>query len=368
MFAKAYTWADFYYPVATPSSMFKIASCSKPITSIAIGRLLERGVLSKADLLVSKVTLQPPQGAALPTGFSQITIEELRTHRSGLEPNWPDNATIAAAYGHPTPISIFEEISYASAHSVFAPGFPSSTNLNVKYQNLNYALLALVVRGVSLGLYTDYVRAQIFGPLGLATPHVGASLHSQRPPLEVQHHSSCPSSVGINVVATSPALVGSGYGTNVQENYEGYEDWVISTVDYAAILAAIGTGNLAKSPILTQASMVDMFAKIDPTGQTDDFTQGGLFWGNSPGGVTVFGHNGGWSVGGANCASWVLSRSDGVSVALFMNMDDSGPLGTFAYGSGGTNANGQLQNILDGIKTWPAKGDLFSAFGIPPLA
>jgi CubicO group peptidase (beta-lactamase class C family) len=366
VFAKAYTWADPTYPVANPISLFRMASCSKPITSIAIGRLLQDGLLTDTDT-VSMINLNPSPGGAFPAEYSGITVAELRSHRSGLQPVTGDDATIAAAYGHPVPISIYEFIAYSMTNATISAGFPSSTNLAVAYQNCNYELLGLLVRTATNGLYSSYVQAKIFSPLGLTRPCAGASLHAQRATLEVQHHSSYPSSVGSNLVTADPPMVGSGYGTGVSENFEGFEDWSISTVDYAALLAAVGIGSAGVYPVLNSSSIATMFTKIDPAyvpGDSalvsDDFTQGGLFWQTSQAGVTVFAHDGSWSVGGLNIASWVISRSDGVSAAVFMNMDDPGPLGEFCWGL----QPNQLQGILDAVTTWP-EGDLFPSFGIP---
>ncbi|MFY9675992.1 MAG: serine hydrolase domain-containing protein, partial [Terriglobales bacterium] len=366
MFAKAYTWAESGYPIARPTSLFRLASCSKPITSIATGRLLQDGVLTDTDT-VTMIGLNPtPGGGAFPAAFNTINVAELRSHRSGLQPAGAGDATIAAAYGHPTPISIYEEVAYWMTNATIDAGFPSSTNLKVEYQNCNYALLGLMIRAATKGLYTAYVQSKIFEPLGITRPYVGASLHEQRATLEVQHHSSYPSSVGQNVMTADPPLVGSGYGTGDAENFEGFEDWAFSTVDYAAILAAVGVANPGNYPVLNSAAITKMFTKIDPTGAQDNFTLGGLFWATSPAGVTVFGHNGGWSTGGLNIATWIISRSDGVSAAIFMNMDDAGGvLGNFAWGN--AQGQGQLQTTLDAVK-WPAKGDLFPSFGIPAMA
>ena len=377
MFAKAYTYADSTYPIAGPTSLFRLASCSKPITSVAIGRLLQDNLLTNADSL-QMIGLEPAPGGIFPAAFDTITVAELRSHRSGLQPansvapnlsSPPPDSAVAAAYGNqPTPITVYELISYWLTNASINAGFPSTANLSVQYQNCNYALLGLLVRAATKGLYATYVQEKIFSPLGLTRPNVGASLHTQRATLEVQHHSSGPSSVGPNLVTADPPLVGSGYGTYVSENLEGFEDWSFSTVDYAAVLAAVGVANPGNYPILNGASIATLFTQIDPTGVANNFTLGGLFWRKSPKGITVYGHNGGWGVGGANIATWVISRSDGVSAAVFMNMDDPGPLGDFVWGEQGANAplSGQLQAILDAAN-WPAAGDLFPSFGVTPF-
>jgi len=377
MFAKAYTYADSTYPIAGSTSLFRLASCSKPITSIAIGRLLQDTVLTNTDT-VQMIGLTPAPGGAFPAGFNTITVTELRSHRSGLQPansvapnlsSPPPDSAVAAAFGNqPTPITIFELVSYWLTDATINAGFPSTTNLSVQYQNCNYALLGLMVRAATKGLYSAYVQEKIFSPLGLTRPNVGASLHSQRANLEVQHHSSGPSSVGPNLVTADPPLVGSGYGTYVSENLEGFEDWSFSTVDYAAVLAAVGVANPGNYPILNSSAIATLFTQIDPSGVADNFTLGGLFWRKSPKGVFVYGHNGAWGIGGANTATWVIDRNDGVSAAIFMNMDDPGPLGDFVWGEQGANhpLSGPFQAALDAAN-WPETGDLFPSFGITPF-
>ena len=48
--------------VVQPDSLFRIASASKPITSVAIHQLIERGLLSYDTRLVDVLDLQPPPG------------------------------------------------------------------------------------------------------------------------------------------------------------------------------------------------------------------------------------------------------------------------------------------------------------------
>jgi len=222
------------------------------------------------------------------------------------------------------------------------------------------------MRAVANGLYTSYVQEKIFSPLGLTRPRVGPSLHSQRGDLEVQQHSSYPSSLKQNIFTAAPALVGSGYGDDVDENYEAFMDWSISAVDYAAILAAVEAANTGKHPILNRAGVTTLYQQIVP-GLTEggSFTMGGLIFVISPANHTVYGHDGGYSTGGMNIATWVFSRDDGISGAIFMNMDDPNvpdPLGQFAFWN-----PSNLQAVLDQVTTWPAHGDLFPSYGIPSL-
>src|SRR5262245_24202988 len=60
--ARGYTWAEADYPVTQPTSLFRIASCSKPITNVAIYQLVERGALALTDNVQAILNLKTPSG------------------------------------------------------------------------------------------------------------------------------------------------------------------------------------------------------------------------------------------------------------------------------------------------------------------
>jgi len=105
--AFGYQDVDAKTPMKT-NSVFRIASMTKPITSVAIMMLFEEGKLALNDPLSKfipafrdmKVLTRGAQGTepTLVPARRQITVRDLLTHRSGLTYGFLDNAQVGAAY------------------------------------------------------------------------------------------------------------------------------------------------------------------------------------------------------------------------------------------------------------------------------
>ncbi len=91
-----------------PDTLFRIASMTKPVTSVAIMMLYEDGRLALTDPVARFIpafrdvrVLTPGAGGAEPTlapARRPITIRDLLTHRSGLTYGFLDNAAVGKAY------------------------------------------------------------------------------------------------------------------------------------------------------------------------------------------------------------------------------------------------------------------------------
>ena len=105
--AFGYQDVDAKTPMKT-NSVFRIASMTKPITSVAIMMLFEEGKLALNDPLSKfipafrdmKVLTRGAQGTepTLVPARRQITVRDLLTHRSGLTYGFLDNAQVGTAY------------------------------------------------------------------------------------------------------------------------------------------------------------------------------------------------------------------------------------------------------------------------------
>jgi CubicO group peptidase (beta-lactamase class C family) len=152
VFAKAYGLADRAFGVANRmDTRFQIASLSKPITSAAIGRLVDQG----------KLTFETPVGKIIPgiPNGDRITIEQLLTHYSGLDS--PDRT---ADYGTWRRFPTTAEglvVRVKASKPRFEPGEKYS------YANANYWVLARVIEVLSGVSYGDFVQREIFDPLGM---------------------------------------------------------------------------------------------------------------------------------------------------------------------------------------------------------
>ena len=159
LFQRGYGMANYEFDVPnTPEMRFHIASVSKSFTAVAILLLEERGKLSTSDP-ISKFLPDYPSGA-------QIRLEHLLMHSSGIPNvnNFPEYNR-EAHFPHTTGelVAMFRDKPLE-----FEPG------TRFRYSNSNYNVLALIIEKVSGQSYGDFLRANVFDPLGLnSTFHDG---------------------------------------------------------------------------------------------------------------------------------------------------------------------------------------------------
>jgi CubicO group peptidase (beta-lactamase class C family) len=166
-------------PVA-PSSLFRIASVSKPFTSAAIFTLIEQGKLALdtrvfgPDALLGTAYGKPPYNP----GVDRITIEHLLTHTSG---GWPKGAD--------DPMFLHQEADHKALISAvlknrpldFAPG------MHYAYSNFGFCVLGRVIERVSGMGYADYVRRYILQVCGIEGMHIAGN-GGKRSPDEVRYY------------------------------------------------------------------------------------------------------------------------------------------------------------------------------------
>lgn len=135
------------------SSVFQLASVSKTITAASILKLVEAHKLDLKDDVQKHLPEFPYKG---------VSIENLITHRSGL-PNY-----LYFCYPYCKDASL--KLSNASILDLMQQHKPASyakPGFRFNYSNTNYMLLALIVEKVSGHSFKDFVRAEIFKPLGM---------------------------------------------------------------------------------------------------------------------------------------------------------------------------------------------------------
>jgi CubicO group peptidase (beta-lactamase class C family) len=142
----------------TDTSVFQLASTSKPMTAVAILKLHQDRKLDIDKPVVHYLTDFP---------FQTITVKHLLQHRSGL-PNYmhlADNnnwnwRTIM------TNADIIPLLIRTKARLQFNP------DSRFQYNNTNYALLANIVEKVSGKTFPNYMNDHIFKPLGMHRTYV----------------------------------------------------------------------------------------------------------------------------------------------------------------------------------------------------
>lgn len=140
-----------------PDALFLIASITKPVTATAVMLLVERGYLRLEDRVAEYVPKFAQQGKDV------VQIRHLLTHTSGLPDMLPNNEQLRAAH---QPLSAFiEEI--CRTPLLFPPG------TKVSYQSMGIAMLAEIVHQVSGMTLRDFLKKELFDPLGMNDTSLG---------------------------------------------------------------------------------------------------------------------------------------------------------------------------------------------------
>jgi CubicO group peptidase (beta-lactamase class C family) len=152
--AKGYGFADLENDVpATAETVYRIGSITKQFTSAAIMRLVEQGKLSLDDTLQKFLPNFPTQG-------NRVTVRHLLNHTSGIKsytslgPRWA--RVIRLDLAPDSVVALF-----ANEPFDFKPGDAWA------YDNSGYFLLGMIIEKVSGKPYGQYVKDELFTPLGL---------------------------------------------------------------------------------------------------------------------------------------------------------------------------------------------------------
>jgi CubicO group peptidase (beta-lactamase class C family) len=182
IFARGYSWSEPTQETTSPTSLFRIASCAKPLTRIGIYRLIESHSLSLADKVQDILQLTLPNGVKPPQDakpadletdghyFHEVQIDHLMRHFGGWdrdhsgfnEPTFFKDMEVAKAFSKGLPVTR-EEIARLGAGQMmqFWPGY------RYYYSNFGFSLLGLVIERKTGSDYISWMRDKIFAPLGV---------------------------------------------------------------------------------------------------------------------------------------------------------------------------------------------------------
>jgi CubicO group peptidase (beta-lactamase class C family) len=163
------------------SSLFRIASASKPITSAAIFTLIERAQLRLPDRVFGRGGVlgmrygTPPYKAFV----EEITIDHLLTHTCG---GW-DNSSDDPMFENPG-MNHAQLISWTLDTKLLknAPG------THWAYSNFGYCLLGRVIEQVTSRSYAEYVREAVLAPCGVRDMSIAGNTLPERAPEEVIYY------------------------------------------------------------------------------------------------------------------------------------------------------------------------------------
>lgn len=178
----------------TTDSLFRIASLTKAFTRAAVMRLREETALTGETQAFERLDIEPIDEPEQITEqepderLSQITVDHLLTHQSGL------NYGLSALYlsrvaGNALqlgrPATTREIVRYAMRLPLaFTPG------TRQEYSNLGYTILELLIEQVRNRSYLPHLKETILDPIDVTDIYQAQSFPDDRPPREVEYDDS----------------------------------------------------------------------------------------------------------------------------------------------------------------------------------
>jgi CubicO group peptidase (beta-lactamase class C family) len=205
VYSRGFTWGEPGYRVTQPTSLMRIASCSKAYTSAAINALVNAGQLKLSDKVYPKLGITSPAvaGAHPDPNINNVTVQNVLDHLGG----WNDNGSSGIVYvknasgtftqvpssgydpafatrrisqalglsGAPTKRQVAaymygQPLQFVPGTTVYTKnaGGTFTQSGTGAYSNFGYFLLGMVVEAVSGQSFLDYLRSTVLAPIGLS--------------------------------------------------------------------------------------------------------------------------------------------------------------------------------------------------------
>lgn len=248
----------------TPGNLLRVASVSKPVTAVAVMKLVEDGRL---DLQHKAFGPEGYLNGAYFTGvitdarIYDITVQQLLEHTGG----WNRNAGVdgfsssdpidfplhvAQVMQVPNPVGDSTLVRYLLSKGLnFKPGS------RYAYSNIGYLVLGKIIEKVTGQAYETWVRANILEPTGVREAHLGHNLLRDKQEREAEYF--CPS--------TNASCYGTGkrvpyaYGGANLEAMNAHGGWLFTARDLVRLLLAVD-GSPTRPDILLPATLDTMTA------------------------------------------------------------------------------------------------------------
>lgn len=334
-----------------PDSLFRIASDSKPVTAVAVMKLVQEGRLNLDapvfDLLPEY--LPDPRPASFDARITGITIRQLLHHTAGWDREAlgfdPMDRVVDAAriMGEPSPGGC-PTVIRAMLRTFpldFAPG------QRFAYSNLGYCLLGRVIEKVTGNSYEQYLREELLRPAGIEQMKLGRSRLEDRLPGEVKYYdngSNVPS-----VFPNGPSTVPRPYGGFHIEAMDAHGGLLASAVELAKFADSV-YGRRGEG-ILTRAIATEMIVRPPaPVSQT-----GGIWYGKGWTIISTGGARDRWEHDGGlpGTMAFLVRAANGFIRAVLFNSRP--PQEAYAEISAG------LWQTFQTVSNWPSH-DLYPEF------
>ena len=222
-----------------PGHLFRLASVSKLITSVAVMHMVETGVISLDEkvfgsdgILNGEIFLNYKDSR-----YEEITVSQLLNHTSGWSRRNGDPLFNSRYINFRMKDVETDELSKIISYELrkklrYAPGTVYS------YSNLGYAVLGKIIEQKAGLDYEDYVVMNILKPLGINDMHIGKSLYHEKFLNEVRYYEPAGSSKCLPFDGTD-RMVSKSYGGNNIPLIGAAGGWLASAPELTKLICSI---------------------------------------------------------------------------------------------------------------------------------
>ncbi|GAA6154170.1 serine hydrolase domain-containing protein [Pseudoteredinibacter isoporae] len=167
VFADAIGYADIEEKrAATTKTQYSVGSLAKPMTGLALAKLLDDGKLKLSDP-VSRYVQKPAYTA-------RFSVLELASHTAGIphDTKERDRAEFDQPRDHKNPTDAFHV--FESLPLLFEPG------TNYQYSSNGYILLSAVIEQAAGASYVDFLRDSLWAPFAMQHTELDTSFAGKR--------------------------------------------------------------------------------------------------------------------------------------------------------------------------------------------
>ncbi len=217
----------------TNDNLFRIASISKPITLVALLKLMDEGKLKMDDTVFGPDGVLGEDFGPVPSGSGKdkITIRHLIEHKSGFQNDPTD------------PMFSYPGLDQAGIIRDILANRPLATKPGTKYyySNVGYCILGRVIEKITGRPYDEYVKEEILAPCGIRNMCIGYNTLEERCPNEVTYD--------------QPDEAGWPYKIDVHR-MDSHGGWIASAADLARLMVHIdrlpGVPDMLPEELLSQ--------------------------------------------------------------------------------------------------------------------
>lgn len=242
LYARGFGLAD-ENRVMQPDNLFRIASLSKPVTAMAIMKLIQDDIICMDDLVFGGggVLNSSPYRTYADPRMEQITVQHLLEHTAGWDREISPEGDpmfsavkIARAMNVPAPADAVSIISYMLQQPLdFTPGS------RFAYSNLGYNILGRIIEEVTHLPYETYVQNSVLLPLGITRMALGRNAYEEKKPEEVRYFDL--KERRVNPVTGDGKKVPLPYGGFNLEAMDAHGGWLASAPDLIKLLTSLDT-------------------------------------------------------------------------------------------------------------------------------